>query len=64
MIGAGFLDGMETDGGGLWIHGLTWEGHEVLELIRDRWETIKRVLDDANCYNFEFIQQISRRLIE
>jgi hypothetical protein len=64
MIDGGLLNGQEINEGQWRIYGLTWEGHEVLELIRDRWETIKRVLDDANCYNFEFIQQISRRLIE
>jgi hypothetical protein len=64
MIEGGLLNGQEVNEGRWRIYGLTWEGYELLELIRDRWETIKRVLDDANCYNFEFIRQIARRLIE
>lgn len=64
MIDGGLLSGKEINEGQWRIYGLTWEGHELLELIRDRWETIKRVLVDTNCYNFEFIQQIARRLIE
>lgn len=64
MIEGGLLNGQEINEGQWRIYGLTWEGYELLELIRDRWETIKRVLDDTNCYNFEFIQQIARRLIE
>jgi hypothetical protein len=64
MIDGGLLNAREIGEGQWQIAGLTWEGHELLELIRDRWHTIKRVLDDANCYNFEFIQQIARRLLE
>jgi hypothetical protein len=64
MIEGGLLNGQEINEGRWRIYGLTWEGHELLELIRDRWETIKRVLDDTNCYNFEFVRQIARRLIE
>lgn len=64
MIEGGLLSGLEINEGQWRIYGLTWEGYELLELIRDRWTTIKRVLDDTNCYNFEYIQQIARRLIE
>jgi hypothetical protein len=64
MIDGGLLNGKEINEGQWRIYGLTWQGYELLELIRDRWGTIKRVLDDVNCYNFEFIQQIARRLIE
>lgn len=64
MIDAGFLAGKEYNEGQWQVYGLTWEGYELLELIRDRWATIKRVLDDVNCYNFEFIKQVARRLIE
>jgi hypothetical protein len=64
MIDGGLLNGKEINEGQWRIYGLTWTGYELLELIRDRWNTIKRVLDDTNCYNFEFIQQIARRLIE
>jgi hypothetical protein len=64
MIEGGLLSGQEVSEGQWQIYGLTWKGHELVELIRDRWDTIKRVLNDANCYNFEFIQQIARRLIE
>jgi hypothetical protein len=64
MIEGGLLNGREINEGRWQIYGLTWEGYELLELIRDRWATIKRVLGDTNCYNFEFIQQIARRLIE
>jgi hypothetical protein len=64
MIDGGLLNGKEINEGQWRIYGLTWTGYELLELIRDRWETIKRVLDDTNCYNFEFIRQIARRLIE
>jgi len=44
-----------------YIGGLTWEGCELLELIRDdkRWRTIKRILDEINCYSFEIIKIIS-----
>jgi hypothetical protein len=40
---------------------LTWAGYELLELIRDegRWQAIKRVLNELNCYNFEIIKQIA-----
>jgi len=64
MIKGGLLSGQEINEGQWQIYGLTWEGYELLELIRDQWPGIKRVLDDMNCYNFEFIQQIARRLIE
>jgi hypothetical protein len=64
MIDGGLLNGQEINEGQWRIYGLTWQGYELLELIRDRWETIKRVLNDVSCYNFEFIQQIARRLIE
>lgn len=63
MIDGGLLNGKEINEGQWRIYGLTWEGCELLELIRDRWEAIKRVLDDVNCCNFEFIRQIARRLI-
>jgi hypothetical protein len=64
MIDGGLLNGKEINEGRWRIYGLTWEGYELLELIRDRWETIKRILVDTNCYNFEFVGQIARRLIE
>jgi hypothetical protein len=64
MIEAGLLNGDEVKGGRWSVYGLSWEGYELLELVRDRWKTIKRVLDDVNCYNFEFIKQVARRLIE
>ena len=64
MIEGGLLNGQEINEGQWRIYGLTWDGHELLELIRDRWSTIKRVLDDTNCYNFEFIKQIAGRLLE
>jgi hypothetical protein len=64
MIDGGLLNGQEINEGQWHIYGLTCEGHELLELIRNRWDTIKRVCDDTNCYNFEFIRQIARRLIE
>ena len=64
MIDGSLLHGKEINEGQWRVYGLTWEGHELLELIRDRWSTIKRVLDDTNCYNFEFIREIARRLIE
>lgn len=60
MIDGGLLKGQEINEEKWQIYGLTWEGYELLELIRGKWETIKRVLDDRNCYNFEFIQQIAR----
>jgi hypothetical protein len=64
MIEGGLLNGREINEGQWRILGLTWEGYELLELIRDRWGAIRRVLDDTNCYNFEVIRQIARRLIE
>jgi hypothetical protein len=64
MIEAGLLNGVDIGNGNWRIYGPTWEGYELLELIRDRWATIKRVLDDVNCYNFEFIKQVARRLME
>jgi len=64
MIDGGLLHGKEINEGQWRIYGLTWEGHELLELIRDKWDTIKRVLDDANCYSFWFIRQIAKRLIK
>jgi len=64
MVEEGLLNGQEINEGKWRIYGLTWEGYELLELIRDRWDAIKRVLDDTNCYNFEFIRLIARRLIE
>lgn len=63
MIEDGLLSGQEINEG-QWQIDLTWKGHELLELIRDRWDTIKQMLNDVNCYNFEFIQQIARRLID
>jgi hypothetical protein len=64
MIDGGLLNGKEINEGQWRLYGLTWEGHELLELIRNRWDEIKRVLDNMNCYNFEIIEQIARRLLE
>lgn len=64
MIEGGLLSGNEINEGQWQIYGLTWKGYELLELIRNQWDAIKRVLNDTNCYNFEYIQQIARRLIE
>lgn len=61
LIEAGYVNGKEVNEGNWQILGLTWEGHELLELIRDydRWQTIIRVLDDLNCYSFEIVKRIA-----
>lgn len=61
MIRAGLIDGLEIREGEWQILGLTWAGHELLELIRDlnRWKTVKRILDDLNCYSFEIIKTVA-----
>lgn len=61
MIEGGLLNGKEINEGQWQVYGLTWEGCELLELIRDndRWKIIKRISDDLNCYSFEIIRQIA-----
>jgi hypothetical protein len=61
MIEGGLLNGKEINEGQWQVYGLTWEGCELLELIRDcnRWQIIKRILDDLNCYSFEIVRQIA-----
>jgi len=65
MIDGGLLNGKEINEGQWRIYGLTWEGYELLELIRDsaRWQDIKRIIDDINCYNFDVIQELAKKMI-
>lgn len=65
MIDGGLLQGQEINEGKWRIHGLTWEGHELLDLIGDdvRWRAIKRKLNNRSC-SFEIIKQIASRFTE
>jgi hypothetical protein len=60
-IQAGLVNGQEINEGQWSVLGLSWEGYELLELIRDhdRWGTIRRRLDILNCYSFRIIKKIA-----
>jgi DNA-binding HxlR family transcriptional regulator len=66
MIDGGLLDGKEINEGQWRVYGLTWEGYELLELIRDvtRWQEIERITGDINCYSFGIIQKLAKKLME
>ncbi len=64
MIDGGLLHGQEVNEGQWQIFGLTWEGHELTDLIGDdtRWTAIKQTLNWKSC-SFEIIKLIARKLI-
>jgi hypothetical protein len=61
LIKTGLVNGREINEGEWEVLGLTWEGYELLELIRDhnRWGAIRRRLDILNCYSFGIIKKIA-----
>lgn len=65
MIEGGLLSGQEINEGQWQIYGLTWAGHELIDLIGDevRWSAIKQKLNRKTC-SFEIIKKIARKLIE
>lgn len=65
MIEGGLLNGQEINEGQWTVYGLTWEGHELTDLIGDntRWAAIKQKLNRKTC-SFEIIKKIARKLIE
>jgi hypothetical protein len=65
MIDGGLLSGQEINEGQWRVYGLTWEGCELIDLIRDgvRWAAIKQKLNGKSC-SFDIIKRIARKLIE
>lgn len=65
MIDVGLLNGKEINEGQWRVYGLTWHGHELLDLIGDhaRWSAIKEKLNGKSC-SFEVMKRIARKLIE
>ncbi len=64
MIEGGLLNGQEINEGQWKVYGLTWEGHELIDLIGDdtRWAAIKQKLNGKSC-SFGIIKQIAEKMI-
>lgn len=64
MFGAGFLNGSDSNqlATGIAFRGLTWEGHEFLESIRDDevWKKTKGGLQSAGGFTIDLLKDLAK----
>jgi hypothetical protein len=55
-----------ADSGGLFFLGLTWEGRDFLDTVRDPvvWEKTKRAADEAKAFSLDMIKDIGKGFIK